>query len=114
MAAKFDVVITAPEKFRTENGKQSLEYHFLSDIDIQIFLFQVYNNSETDIICNPHISNGVMYRVYVNEIEETEFIVRARETVSFRLAIAPNGLDTSIRNAEFFVDVRQMEGGWQV
>ena len=40
----------------------------------------------------------------------TEFTVAANETVNFWLIIAPHGLDIDIRNAEFFVDIQQLEG----
>jgi len=110
MTAEFDVIVTAPKEFWSEQGESDFEYHFLSDVDIQGFAFQVTNNGAAEIRCKPYINNDITYRIYVEEEACTEFIVAANETVSFWLVIAPNGLDTNTRNAEFFVDIWQMEG----
>ena len=110
VAAEFDVIITAPKEFWSEHGESDFEYHFRSDIDIQGFVFQVTNNGEAEILCKPYINSDITYRIYVEEEACTEFIVAANETVSFWLVIAPDGLDTNVRNAELFIDIRQMEG----
>ena len=109
-AAKFDVEITGTEAFWWEQGERVFEYHFLSGTDIQGLSFQITNNGETDMRCKPYITNGITYRVYVAEEVCADFVVAAKETVSFWLALAPNGLDTNIRDAEFFIDIQQMEG----
>ena len=109
-AAEFDVIITVPREFWPQQGESDFEYHFLSDIDFQGVAFQVTNNGEAKILCTPYINNDITYRIYVEEEICTEFIVAANETVSFWLVIAPDGLDTNVRNAELFVDIRQMEG----
>ena len=109
--SKFDIMITAPEEFIWEHGENVFEYRFLSNMDIRVLSFQIYNNGETDIICTPHISGGIKYRVYILGTEVTEFIVQTKETVSFELLIGPEGLDTNVRDAELFMDIRQMEGG---
>ena len=110
VAAKFDVVITAPEQFFVEQGEGVYEYGFLSDMDFQELSFQVTNNGETEILCKPHINNGITYHVYVAEEMCIDFIVPAKETVSFLLVIAPDGLDTNIKDAQLFIDVKQVEG----
>ena len=109
-AAKFDVKIMAPEEFWPGQDKSDFEYRFLSNMDIQRFAFQVTNNGEAEILCRPYINSDITYRIYVEEDARAEFIVAANETVSFWLVIAPDGLDTNVRNAELFVDIRQMEG----
>ena len=110
MAAKFDIIITHPEGFFSEQGENLFEYYFLSATDIKRLTFQVDNNGEADILCRPHINNGIEYRVYVAEEEHPEFIVKANDTVNFWLFIGPDGLDTNVKEAELFVDIRQMEG----
>ena len=111
LAAKFDVIITAPEEFRTEEGEKLFSYHFISITDVKLLNFQIYNNGEADVICTPYVSGGIMHRVFVSEIESPEFIVKVKETISFQLLIGPTGLDTNIKDVELFVDIRQMEGG---
>ena len=109
-AANFDVIITPPKEFWAEQGTSIFEYHFLSGTDVQELVFQVTNNGETDILCEPYINSNITYHVYVEGEVCTEFHVEANETISFRLIIAPAGLDTQIRNVELFVDIRQIEG----
>ena len=109
-AADFDVIITPPKEFWTEQSTSIFEYHFISDIDFQVLDFQVTNNGETDILCEPYINGNITYRVYVEGKVCTEFRVEVNETIDFRLIIAPAGLDTQIRNIEFFIDIRQIEG----
>ena len=110
VAAKFDVTITAPDEFSIEQGESVYEYRFLSDIDIQRLTFQVTNNGETAVLCKPHINNGINYRVYSADELHIDFIVPAKETVDFLLAITPDGLDTVIRDATLFIDIKQVEG----
>ena len=109
-AAKFDVVITSPKEFWPEQGKSVFEYYFLSATDVQGLAFQVTNNGETDILCKPYINGDITYRIYIAEEVHSEFVVVAKETVTFWLMIAPDGLDESIRNIEFLVDIKQIEG----
>ena len=109
-AAKFDLTITTPKEFWSEQGENFFEYYFLSDTDIQGFYFQVENNGEADLLCRPYINNDITYRIYVDEEECTEFIVSAKETVNFWLIISPNGLDTNITYAELSIDTWQIEG----
>ena len=111
LAVKFDVDVTTPEEFVAGQGETFFEYRFLSSIDIKVFSFQVSNNGEVDVLCIPHISNGIMYRIFVSEEECTDFIVNANETVNFLLVIGPEGLDENIKDAEFFIDIWQLEGG---
>jgi len=111
LAAKFDVIITSPESFRPEGDERIFSYHFISREDIRALSFEVYNNGEANVICTPHISEGVIYRVFILGVETSEFLVRAKETVRFNLLIGPEGLDTNIKDAELFVDIRQTEGG---
>ena len=111
VAAKFDVVITPPEAFSMVQGDGVYEYRFLSDTDFQRLAFQVTNNGETEVLCRPHINNDITYRVYVGEEMCSDFIVPAKETVNFLLSIAPDGLDTIVREAQLFVDIKQVEGG---
>ena len=108
-SAKFDVIITTPEEFWLEQGENLFEYHFLSVTDVRCLNFQVYNNGEADILCTPHINNGVKYRIYISGTEYPEFIVKSKETVNFQLLIGPEGLNTTIKDAELFVDIRQPE-----
>ena len=111
LAAKFDVIITVPEGFVTENDEQLFSYYFISLVDVKLLNFNIYNNGEADVICTPHVNNDIMYRVFISEIESPEFEVKAKEAVSFQLLIGPGGLDTKITEAELFVDIRQVEGG---
>jgi hypothetical protein len=111
IAAEFNVVITVPEEFQFEQDEYILEYYFLSDADIRGFRFWVTNNGEVDVLCRPYINNNIIYRVFVAEDACIEFVVKAKESVDFWLAIAPNGLDTNIKDAELFVDIQQVEGG---
>ena len=108
-AAKFDVIITAPEEFWPEHGESDFEYHFLSDTDIQGLVFQITNNGETEILCKPYINSDITYRIYVDGEAVAEFCAAANETISFWLIIAPDGLDTVVRNVELFVDIQQVE-----
>jgi len=110
MAAEFDVTITAPKEFGSEQGESNFEYHFLSGTDIQGVVFQVTNNGGDEILCRPYINSNITYRVYIDGDEVTEFLVPANETVSFWLLIAPDGLDTNMRNAKLFVDIQQVKG----
>ena len=110
MTAEFDVIVTAPKEFWSEQGESDFEYHFLSDIDFQGFAFQVTNNGEAKILCTPYVNNDIIHRIYLEEEVVINFIVAANETVSFWLIIVPEGLDTDIRNAGFLVDIQQIEG----
>jgi hypothetical protein len=111
-AAKFDVIITAPKEVWTEAGENIFECYFFSAVEIRGFAFQVANNGETDILCKPYIDNGsnILYRIYMAEEECSEFVVAPSESVEFWLIIAPIGIDTTIKTAELFVDIQQMEG----
>ena len=109
-AAVFDVVVTAPEAFWPEQGESTYEYYFLSAMDIQVLVFEVTNNGETDVRCRPYIDGGIVYRVYVAQVPCTEFVVRTNETVIFWLGIGSDGLDTNIRDVKFFIDIQQVEG----
>jgi len=105
--AKFDVSVTMPDEFASVDF---FEYIFLSDIAGKKLNFSVSNNGEIDIVCTPHISDGVTYRVLIAEIESPEFTVDAKESVDFTILILPDGLDTNITNAELFLDIHQSEG----
>ena len=59
MAAKFNVIITAPEEFWPEQGDSNFEYRFLSEMDFRGFVFQVTNNGEAEILCKPHINSEI-------------------------------------------------------
>ena len=107
MAAEFDVIITDPEEFWSKHGESNYEYHFLSDLDFQGLVFQITNNGDAEILCKPYINSDITYRIYIEEEVCTEFFVAANETVSFWLVIAPDGLDTNVRNVKFFVDIQQ-------
>ena len=109
-AAGFDVIITAPEEFWPGQGESDFEYHFLSDIDIQGFVFQITNNGKVDIFCKPYIDSNITYRIYVDGEVVTGFAVAANETVGFGLIISPDGLDTNVTSAKLFVDIQQTEG----
>ena len=109
LAAKFDVTITAPEDFTSDQGKNILEHYFLSDTETKSLTFQVYNGGESDVICTPHISNDVNYQVLVSGEEQSKFIVKRKKAVKFQMLIAADGLDVEIKNADLFVDVRQVD-----
>ena len=109
-AAKFDVTITAPEVFWSEEGISGFEYHFLFDTDFQGLAFQVTNNGETEIRCTPYINGAITHRVYVQDEVVTAFNVAPKQTISFWLVITPDGLDTNAQNAKLFVDIQQAEG----
>ena len=109
LAAKFNVVITATEEFTEEQDENLLEYHFLSALEIKGFDFQVFNNGEEDIICIPQVSNEITHRFFISGVQCSEFIVRAKETVNFRLLIAPDGLDGNTKEAAVFIDIQQIE-----
>ena len=109
--ARFDVIITAPEEFKSEQGENFLEHYFISNTDVKAFALQVYNNGEADVLCIPHLSSDTSYRIYVSEMECAEFLVKTKETVDFWLIVGADGLDTNVKEAKFFVDIRQVEGG---
>ena len=109
--AKFDVIIIVPKEFKWEDGQNLLECFFFSPTDIRGLRFEVYNDGEADVLCIPHVSNGITYRIYVAEQERSQFIVKAKERVDFWLAIAPDGLDTNIKDAELLIDIQQVKGG---
>ena len=109
--SSFDVVITSSGKFNFEKDKINFEYHFISSADIIRLDFQIYNNGEVDIVCTPYINDDIEHKFYVAGIEQSEFTVNTKETVSFSLLIHPSGLDTNKKNVEFFVDVKQFDGG---
>jgi signal peptidase I, archaeal type len=108
-AAVYDIVITAPEGFTSDTN--TYEHYFISKIEVARLNFQVYNGGETDVLCTPHVSNDVKYRVFLDEIEYTHFIIRTNETANFWIFIGPEGLDVSVWDAEIFIDIRQLEGG---
>ena len=111
LAAKFDIDITLPDAFIREQDGDLYEYYFVSAADIQTLAFRITNRGEAAVLCSPQINNGVMYRVYVAAAEQPEFVVKAGESVEFSVLIGPAGLDTNIRDAALFIDVRQLEGG---
>ena len=108
---RFDVLVTPSEEFITEQGVSLFEYYFLSDGEVKGLNFEVENNGETDVICIPQVSGDINYRIFVSGKEQTEFIVRVKETVNFQLLLGTDGLDANIKNAEFFIDIQQVEGG---
>ena len=108
-AAKFDVEIEAPADFWPIDGENLLEYYFLSAIDIKGLGFGVINRGETNVLCVPQVNNGIKYRVYVDGKEQAEFTVKAKEKGNFWLVIDPAGLDKNIKEAEFFIEIRQAE-----
>ena len=110
LAAKFDITITTPEEFRFEQEAGFFEYRFVSYTDIKPLSFQVSNNGEFDVLCIPHISDGLNYGIFTSEGEFTEFVLKAKETVSFWLVLLPVGLDQNILETEFFIDIQQLEG----
>ena len=107
-AAKFNVIITLPEEFKPVNGENILEYYFASDNEVKVLNFQIYNNGETDVICTPHISGGIVYRAFISGQEVTEFTLKTKETVNFHILMSAEGLSADARDAALFVDVRQM------
>ena len=109
-AAKFSVVITAPEGFGQEQGAGPFDYRFLSGTEIVALIFQVHNNGETAVLCTPYIDGDVMYGIFVDGEELSQFVVNAKETVEFYLLLAPVGLDEKLKTAKFVVDIRQEEG----
>ena len=108
-AAKFNVTITPPSEFIFGQGDTVFEYHFLSNTDSKQISFQVHNNSETDVVCTPYLTNNVNFLVFISEEERTDFIVKTKETVSFDLLILPDGLGFNIKNTDIYVDIRQIE-----
>ena len=108
--AKFNVKITTSEEFVLEHSESFLEYYFISDTDVKGFIFHVQNNGESDIICIPHLSDDISYRIYVSETECSEFFVGTKETVDFWLVIVPDGLNTDIKKTALYIDIKQVEG----
>ena len=112
LAARFDVIITAPEEFISEKGENLFECHFITETDIRNYHFTIDNNGEVDVFCTPQISDGIEYKVYIGGESIKEIFVKAHESVNFQLLIAPSGLDTVIKDAWFFVDVEQIVEQW--
>ena len=110
-AAKFDIVITTPEEFVTENGITSFENYFHSNYDVKILEIHVYNDGETDVLCTPYITDGIFYRIFIDMEERTEFVLKPKESETFYIGIGAFGLDTNITEAGFYIDVQQIEGG---
>ena len=110
-ASKFEVVITPPEEFSIEGNESFIEYCFLSMYDIKALNFQVYNNGEVDVICAPYIDEDIFYRVFISEVEQSEFVIKAKETISFQIYIGSNGLTTTEKPAKLTVDIKQFDGG---
>ena len=110
IVAEFDVIITAPKNFGLEQGESIMEYHFLSNTDVQGFIFQIANNGELDILCRPYFNANIAYRIYVDGEELAEFVVAAKESENIWLIIAPIGLDTKIKVVKLYIDIQQLEG----
>ena len=110
LAVEFNVGIIPPEAFWLEQGEHIFEYHFLSEADLKGLVFKITNNGKTDVLCKPYINGDLTYRIYVAEQIQTEFVVKANETVDFWLIISPDGLDTHIIDAKLFIDIQQWEG----
>ena len=108
-AIQFNVTITTPKGFITEQGITSFEYYFISETDIIALKLQAHNDGEIDVICTPHVNNDIKYRIFIDGVEQPEFTIRAKETVDFYLALGPEGLTTDAKNAEFFIDLKQIE-----
>ena len=109
VVAEFDVTITAPDEYVSNHGEVFYEFYFFSDTDIRGLTFQVTNNGETDVLCRPEVSGDVYYKIFVAQEERAEFVVGIGETVSFWLVVGPDGLDTTLRDADFFIDIQQAE-----
>ena len=110
IVAEFDVIITAPEGFGSGQGAKAFDYFFIDSTEVAVFDFQVYNGGETDVLCTPRVTNDVLYRVYISGTECTEFVVRTKETVVFKLLIGSEGLDVNLKDAELHIDIQQLEG----
>ena len=113
LTAKFNVTFTLPKEFYTEQGVASFEYSFLSQEDIIILDFHVHNDGDVDVLCTPHIDTDILYKVFINRVEHEEFVVKAKESVEFHVLLGPNGLTTDITDADFFIDIKQIDGGWE-
>ena len=109
LAAAFDVAVTPPEEFWIEQGEHIFTYRFLSETDIKGLVFRATNNGETAVLCRPYFNGDLAYRLFVAEELTTEFILAAKETIDFWLILAPLGLDTNVREVEFFIDIQQIE-----
>lgn len=110
-AAKFDVTITSFEEILLEQDESVFECHFRSGSDAKDFDFQIKNNGESAILCIPHVSDGVTFQIFIAQEECTDFILRAKEAVIFKLVITPDEFNTNTGDAEFFIDIQQAEGG---
>ena len=109
-AAKFDVEVLAPEEFWFAQNEAMFEYYFLSPADEQELIFRIINRGEIDVRCRPQMSGGIVYRMFVGGEAGTDFIVGAKTAMDFRIVIIADGLDTSIRSVELFIDIEQTEG----
>ena len=106
--AKFGVTITTPKEFLIEDGTTSFEYYFPSPGNAKVLVFQAYNGGEVDVLCNLHLSDNINYLIYVNGTEQTEFVLRTKESADIILILYPGGLGTDVTEAEFFVDTKQL------
>ena len=104
--AKFDVIITPPKDFGL--SENPFEYYFVSGNEIKSLDFVAYNNGETDVVCYPHINNGIKYIMFVSKNEQSEFVIKTKETVNFQLFIFADGLSGKLKEAELFIDLRQV------
>jgi hypothetical protein len=109
LVAKFDVVITMPEEFDNSSDKNHYQHSFFDREEMTVFDFTASNNGEVDVNCAPYII-GVPYSVFISGQSQSEFVVKAGESVDFQLVIAAFNLTTGITKTEFIVDVKQYIG----
>ena len=106
--AKFGVTITTPKEFIIEDGTTSYEYYFPSPGQAKVLVFQAYNGGELDVICNLHIEGDLHYSLHVNREEQTEFVLKTKESAEIVLIIYAIGLSTTVTEVEFFLDTKQI------
>jgi len=107
--AKFDVVIIAPEEFDDSSEKEHYQHSFFDREEKKNFDFIVSNNGEVDVNCAPYII-GVPYSIFIAGEPQSEFIIKAGESVEFQLVIVAFNLTAGITEAELIVDVEQYMG----
>ena len=108
VVAKFDITIIAPGEFDSVSGNNPYQHLFYDGDETISFNFKIINNKEVDVICAPYISNNIGYKVSVSGKSCESFIVKAGDTVSFKMTIMPTGLSEEATLATLIVDIEQI------
>ena len=108
--ARFDIDIIVPEELGYASAENPYQYVFGLNDETMLLAFTVVNNSEVVVVCEPEMSNGVKYSVWVGEIACKSFLVDIGESVDFQVVVTPNGLNGNAIDTTLILDVQQAGG----